>query len=77
MKEKTSITLSSEILAKVDHLAGSKLSRSAFIEHVLRSYFRERARRKMHARDLERINAAVDRLNSEAAEVLNCQAAED
>jgi metal-responsive CopG/Arc/MetJ family transcriptional regulator len=77
MKEKTSITLSSDILAKVDHLAGSKLSRSAFIELVLRNYFRERARRKLHARDLERINAAADRLNAEAAEVLDYQAAED
>ena len=77
MKEKTSITLSSDILAKVDHLAGSKLSRSAFIERVLRNYFRERSRRKVQARDLERINAAADRLNSEAAEVLDYQASED
>ncbi len=76
MKEKTSITLSSDILAKVDHLAGSKLSRSAFIEHVLRNYFRERARRKMHARDLESINPAADRLNSEALEVLDYQTTE-
>lgn len=77
MKEKTSITLSPEVLAEVDHLAGSKLSRSAFIEHVLRSYFRERSRRKAHARDLQRINAAADELNSEAAEVLGYQATEE
>lgn len=77
MKEKTSITLSSEVLAKVDYLAGSKVSRSAFIERVLRHYFRERTRRKAHARDLERINAAADRLNLEAAEVLEYQAAEE
>ena len=76
MKEKTSITLSPDILAKVDDLAGSKLSRSALIEQVLRNYFRERARRKMQARDLERINAAADRLNSEAAEVLEYQSSE-
>ncbi|MGD0010117.1 MAG: ribbon-helix-helix protein, CopG family [Terriglobia bacterium] len=75
MKEKSSITLSPDILAKVDDLAGSKLSRSALIEQVLRNYFRERARRKMQARDLERINAAADRLNSEAAEVLEYQRA--
>ena len=73
MKQKTSITLSSDILAKVDHLAGSKLSRSAFIERVLRVYFRERTRSKMHARDLERINAAADRLNAEAEDVLAYQ----
>jgi metal-responsive CopG/Arc/MetJ family transcriptional regulator len=77
MKEKTSITLSSDILAKVDRLAGSKLSRSAFIERVLRIYLRDRARRKMHARDLERINANADRLNAEAEEVLAYQAIED
>jgi metal-responsive CopG/Arc/MetJ family transcriptional regulator len=77
MKEKTSITLSSDVLAKVDHLAGSKFSRSAFIEQVLRHYFRERARRKIHTRDLERIIAAADRLNSEAEDVLAYQALED
>jgi len=77
MKEKTSITLSSDVLRQVDHLAGSKLSRSAFIEHVLRSYLRERTRRAKHARDLERINQAADRLNLEAAEVLEYQTFED
>jgi metal-responsive CopG/Arc/MetJ family transcriptional regulator len=77
MKEKTSITLSSDILARVDQVAGSKFSRSAFIEHVLRNYFRERSKRRIHARDLERINAAADRLNSEAADVLDYQAPED
>jgi metal-responsive CopG/Arc/MetJ family transcriptional regulator len=77
MKAKTSITLSSDILAKVDHLAGSILSRSSFIEHVIRNYFRERSRTKTPARDLERINAVADRLNLEAAEVLDYQAAED
>lgn len=77
MKEKTSITLSSDILAKIDNVAGSRLSRSAFIEGVLRIYFRERARRKIHARDLERINAAADRLNSEAEDVLTYQESEN
>jgi metal-responsive CopG/Arc/MetJ family transcriptional regulator len=77
MKEKTSITLSSDVLTKVDRLAGSKVSRSAFIEHVLRNYFRDRSRRKMHARDLERINTAADRLNSEAEDVLEYQTSEE
>ena len=77
MKEKTSITLSSDLLAKVDNLAGSKLSRSAVIEHVLRSYFRERARRRIHARDLERLNAAAERLNAEAEDVLSYQALDE
>jgi metal-responsive CopG/Arc/MetJ family transcriptional regulator len=77
MKEKTSITLSSDVLAKVDDIAGSKLSRSAFIERVLRLYFREQARKKIHKRDLDRINAAADSLNSEAEDVLTYQSLED
>ena len=77
MKEKTSITLSSEVLAKIDRLAGSRLSRSAFIEFVLRNYFAERARSAANLRDLERINAAAEQLNAEMADALEYQAAED
>ncbi len=74
MKEKTSITLSGDILTAIDRLAGSKQSRSAFIERVLREFLRERARAAVQARDLERINAAAQRLNAEAAEVMEYQA---
>jgi metal-responsive CopG/Arc/MetJ family transcriptional regulator len=35
MKEKTSITLSREVLTGIDRIAGAKQSRSAFIERVL------------------------------------------
>jgi metal-responsive CopG/Arc/MetJ family transcriptional regulator len=77
MKEKTSITLSRDLLAGIDQLAGPEGSRSAFIERVLRRYLRERTRLQAHARDLERINQAADRLNSEAADVLDYQAAEE
>jgi metal-responsive CopG/Arc/MetJ family transcriptional regulator len=77
MKEKTSITLSTDVLAGVDRLAGSKHSRSAFIERVLRRYLREKVRAQADARDLERMNHAADRLNAEAADVLDYQTAED
>lgn len=77
MKAKTSVTLSKDVLAEVDQLAGSKHSRSAFIERVLRKYLRDRARAALHARDLERINRAAERLNREAAEVLEYQASEE
>jgi len=76
MKEKTSITLSRELLTGIDRLAGSR-SRSAFIERVLRQYLRAKMRAEANARDLERINQAADRLNSEAADVLDYQATED
>jgi metal-responsive CopG/Arc/MetJ family transcriptional regulator len=73
MKEKTSITLSGDILTAIDRLAGSKQSRSAFIERVLREFLRERTRAALQARDLERINAASQRLNAEAADVMEYQ----
>lgn len=76
MKEKTSITLSRELLVKIDRLAGDQ-SRSAFIENVLQAYLHQQIRARTHARDLERINRAADRLNSEAADVLDYQVAED
>lgn len=77
MKEKTSITLSKDLLARVDRLAGSKQSRSAFIERVLRKYFQDRRRTSIQARDLELLNQAADRLNREADEVLEYQAPND
>lgn len=73
MKEKTSITLSQEVLARIDRLAGSSQSRSAFIESVLRLYLQKQARNALEARDLERINAAAERLNSEVEDVLDYQ----
>jgi len=39
-----------EILAKVDDPAGSKLSRSVLIEQVLRNYFRGWVRRMVESR---------------------------
>jgi metal-responsive CopG/Arc/MetJ family transcriptional regulator len=73
MKEKTSITLSREVLAGIDHAAGSKLSRSAFIEAVLLRYLRERKRAQRDARDLEIINRNAEELNREALDVLEYQ----
>jgi len=74
MKEKTSITLSSDLLADVDRLAGSARSRSAFIEGVLREYFKEKTRQAIHQRDIELINANADYLNREMEDVLRYQA---
>ena len=73
MKEKTSITLSKEVLTRIDRLAGSKQSRSAFIEAVLTQYLRRRARAQIEARDLELINKAADELNAEVDDILRYQ----
>jgi len=74
MKEKTSITLSSDILTAVDRNAGSKASRSAFIENVLREHFKAKVRQAISARDLELINAHVDSLSRESQELDEYQA---
>lgn len=74
MKQKTSITLESDILAEIDRSAGSKASRSAFIENVLRQYFRSKVREAINTRDLELINAHVAYLTREARELDDYQA---
>jgi metal-responsive CopG/Arc/MetJ family transcriptional regulator len=77
MKEKTSITLSREVLAGIDRMAGSKHSRSAFIEAVLAQYLRRQKRAQIEARDLELLNRAADELNAEVEGVLRYQAPEE
>ena len=77
MKEKTSITLSKEVLTGIDRMAGSKRSRSAFIEAVLAQYLRKQARAQVEARDLELINKAADELTAEVEDVLRYQATEE
>jgi metal-responsive CopG/Arc/MetJ family transcriptional regulator len=72
-KEKTSVTLSREVLKGVDRAAGSKRSRSAFIETVLAEYLRARERAERDARDLELINAHADELNAEVEDILGYQ----
>jgi metal-responsive CopG/Arc/MetJ family transcriptional regulator len=72
-KEKTSVTLSKEVLREVDRAAGSKRSRSAFIESVLAEYLRARERAERDARDLELINAHADELNAEVEDILGYQ----
>ena len=73
MKEKTSITLSRDVLAGVDRVAGSKYSRSAVIERAVRQYLEQRKRAQIHAHDLQILNEAADRLNAEAEDVLRYQ----
>ena len=73
MKQKTSITLSQEVLAGIDRLAGSKHSRSAVIERAVRRYLEERKRAQIHAHDLQILNEAADRLNVEVEDVLRYQ----
>lgn len=77
MKEKTSLTLSPEVLSGIDRLAGSNQSRSAFIEDVLRQYLKDRMKKERSARDLAILNKFADEMNSEAEDVLRYQSPED
>jgi metal-responsive CopG/Arc/MetJ family transcriptional regulator len=74
MKEKTSITLSSDLLAEIDRNARPKTSRSAFIEGIIREYFKEKVRRAINERDLQILNANADYFNREMEDVLRYQA---
>jgi metal-responsive CopG/Arc/MetJ family transcriptional regulator len=76
MKEKTSITLSRDVLKAIDQLAGARQSRSALIEAVLRSYVLQQERARLHARDLEILNRDADQFNAEAEDVLSYQSGE-
>ena len=74
MKEKTSVTLSPEVLAGIDNFAGSRQSRSAFIETVLIEFLRQRTRAERDARDIEIINRNAAQLNRDAEDGLEEQA---
>ena len=74
MKEKTSVTLSKEVLKGIDRLAGPEQSRSAFIENVLREHLRARERAERDARDIAIINRNAKRLNRDAEDGLDLQA---
>jgi metal-responsive CopG/Arc/MetJ family transcriptional regulator len=65
------------VLTGIDRVAGSKRSRSAFIEDVLRQYLREREKAVRRARDLALLNKFADEMNAEAEDVLRYQALED
>ena len=74
LKKKISITLSTDVLDKIDRLIGSDGSRSAFIEKVLKSHLQKLERQAIQQRDLELINANADYLNREMEDVLRYQA---
>ena len=77
MKEKTSITLSRDLLIELDRAAGKRQSRSGFIELVLRRFFAERQRAELRARELQALNQAATELNREVEDVLTYQSPMD
>jgi metal-responsive CopG/Arc/MetJ family transcriptional regulator len=74
MKAKTSLTLSEDLVESLDKLAGPKVSRSAFIEKILRDFLNRRAQARRDARDVAAINRHAAQLNAEMRDTLSFQA---
>ena len=73
MKAKTSLTLSGDLLKELDRMAGPQVSRSSFIERILRDFVEQRARHKRLAQDVAAINEHAEQLNSEMSDALSIQ----
>ena len=74
MKSKTSLTLSEDLVASIDKLAGPKMSRSAYIEQILREFVDRRAQARKEARAVAAINRHAAQLNVEMSDALSFQA---
>jgi len=77
MKQKTSLTLSEDLLAKIDRLAGARVSRSSFVEKILRDYVEGRAQARCAAREAAAIDRHAAKLNAEMKDALSFQAGFD
>ena len=72
-KAKTSVTISANLLAAADELAG-KSHRSELFEQSVRAMVRRAVKRARHKRELAILNSHADVLNAEAAETMEYQA---
>jgi len=73
MKTKISVSLSNELLEKVDKLAMTYKNRSALIESAINYYLKEIRNSEKNKNDLDIINKHAKRLNNEALDVLSYQ----
>ncbi len=73
MKIKTSITLSEDVWLAMERMATRYRNRSALIETALREFLVRLERAEQDQRDLEILNRNAERLNQEAADVLEYQ----
>ena len=73
MKVKTSISLSRDLIQKIDGLAGEYGNRSLLIERAIREFLASQAKRTRDLKDLDILNSRADILNREAEDVLTYQ----
>jgi len=71
---KTSLTLSEDLIARIDKLAGTKASRSSYIEQILRDFVDGLAQARKDAREIAAINRHAAQLNAEMSDALSFQA---
>jgi metal-responsive CopG/Arc/MetJ family transcriptional regulator len=74
MKLKTSLTLSEDLVEKLDRLAGPNESRSSFVERILRDFVKGRAQARREAREVAAINRHAAQLDAEMKDALSFQA---
>ena len=72
MKIKTSLSLSEDLIARIDELSGRK-NRSYFVEKALLDYLERQRRKERDVKDLAIINKKAGKLNREAEDVLSYQ----
>lgn len=73
MKVKTSITLSEDLIKKIDELSRQYGNRSALIEKAIRDFLTTEAKRRRDIQDMEILNRRSDEFNKEAEDVLSYQ----
>jgi metal-responsive CopG/Arc/MetJ family transcriptional regulator len=73
MKVKTSITLSRDLLHKIDGIIKGRTNRSVFIEQALQSYLKQMEQDQRNRDDLQKINKHAAQLNREASDVISYQ----
>ncbi len=73
MKNKTSITLSKEVLQEIDKLITASGNRSGFIERAIWKYLDSQKKELRNKNDLKILNENANRLNKEAEDVLTFQ----
>jgi metal-responsive CopG/Arc/MetJ family transcriptional regulator len=74
MRTKTSVSLSKELLAEIDKVAGRDVNRSEFLEKAAWDRVALLKRRRREARDSRILLRNSMALNAEAADVLEFQA---
>lgn len=73
MKIKTSITLSDDLLIKIDRNLGNFKNRSNFLENAAKNYLSQLSRSENDRRDREIIDRKSATMNKEAEAVLDFQ----